>query len=140
MAADYYPEDADMTRGILQFALVSLGGEADAADHRQAYCAYCSGPKRPDREVISARVRQKVKQLAVEHARAAVDEMFVSKMATSESFTRANLFLPNEIMAGSEATEYLRASNPLARDFFSPEFKIFCEKSLHEAPTAIHAS
>ena len=35
-------------------------------------------------------------------------------------------YRPNDIVAGTAAGEYMLASNPLARDFFHPEYQEFC--------------
>jgi hypothetical protein len=65
-----------------------------------------------------------------------IDELFVAKTFPNY-LTRANLYLPSDIVAGSTPGEYLTASNPIARDFLNPQFKEFCEKYHHEPPLQI---
>jgi hypothetical protein len=60
-----------------------------------------------------------------------VDQTFKSKM-DGHYLTRDNLYLPNQIVAATGGGDYLVPSNPVARDFFHPEFKAFCEERLCE--------
>jgi hypothetical protein len=62
---------------------------------------------------------------------AIVDETFRSKM-DGQYLTRDNLYLANSIVANTGEGEYLVPSNPVARDFFHPEFQAFCEERLRE--------
>lgn len=60
-----------------------------------------------------------------------VDQTFKSKM-DGHYLTRDNLYLPNQIVAATGGGDYLVPSNPVARDFFHPEFQAFCEERLCE--------
>lgn len=61
------------------------------------------------------------------------DAAFISKMQPA-ALTKSNLFVPNHLFAatGDPRGEYMRASNPVARDFLHPEFKAFCDLAHYE--------
>lgn len=59
-----------------------------------------------------------------------VDHLLSNKQL-SLSLPGGRLYLPNDIVAGSIAGEYMVTSNPRSRDFFHPEFREFCRLFQH---------
>jgi hypothetical protein len=71
--------------------------------------------------------KTRIEELVVESLTKRIDDLYIAKTLPNQ-LTRSHVYLPNSIVSSSVSGEYLRASNPLARDFFHPEFEMFCEK------------
>ncbi len=79
-----------------------------------------------------AEARLRVKKTRASELREQVEAILTRELPKQ---IEVMFYRPNDIVAGTAAGEYMVASNPLARDFFHPEYQEFC-RIYHERMTA----